>query len=68
MADIPGFPSLNITEEHKKQAAAPAQSIKDANPHADGFLQKIHDGIERGEEATAQLSLAILFMAGAVFL
>ena len=36
MADIPGFPALNITDEHKSQAEALLEAIKKDNPdHAD---------------------------------
>ncbi len=68
MIDIPGFPTLNVTEEHKAAAVQLVQSLKGANPQAEGFLQKIHDAVERGDEAMAHLALGVLLIVGASFL
>ena len=43
MADIPGFPTF--TDEHKQQAAALVQSIKDDNPQHATFFGHIENAV-----------------------
>lgn len=44
MSDIPGWPSLNVTDDHKAAAADLLKSIKDANPQHEGIFKKIESG------------------------
>ena len=44
MGEIPGWPSLTVTDEHKQQAAALLKSIKDANPQHASVFKKLEDG------------------------
>ena len=60
MADIPGFPTLNITDEHKAQARALLDAVKKDNPdHAD-FLDKLGERVKAGAEGAMLLPLFLL--------
>ena len=53
MADIPGFPVLKISDDHKAQAAKLYADIKVANPQHEGFFRTLED------KATSGLDLAV---------
>ncbi|MDR3569628.1 MAG: hypothetical protein P4L43_16505 [Syntrophobacteraceae bacterium] len=60
MADIPGFPALHITDEHKSQAEALLETIKKDNPdHAD-FLDKLGERLQAGAEGALILPFFLL--------
>ena len=60
MADIPGFPALNITDQHQAQAVALLDAVKKDNPdHAD-FLDELGERVKAGAEGVMLLPLFLL--------